>query len=61
LLEESNKQNQFITGLIFIDPSRPPYQETMDMVETPLARLSDEQIRPSREALDRFMKKVFSA
>ncbi len=61
LLEEARKQDLFITGLIFIDQDRPPFQDTLDIIDAPLSHLSNEQLRPSAKELERFMKKVFSA
>jgi 2-oxoglutarate ferredoxin oxidoreductase subunit beta len=55
VLEEARQQQQFITGLIYVDENRRSLAETSHMIGTPLADLSDEQIRPPREALDRLM------
>lgn len=60
-LEEADAAGEFLTGLIYIDQSRQPFYDTMEVVETPLTRLGHEQIRPSPEALQNFMTKVFSA
>jgi 2-oxoglutarate ferredoxin oxidoreductase subunit beta len=51
LLSESNDRNEFLTGLIYLDPQRPEFVEMQDMVDTPLAQLPDEALRPSRETL----------
>jgi 2-oxoglutarate ferredoxin oxidoreductase subunit beta len=40
-----------ITGLLYIDPERPSLAEVSNLVETPLALLPEEKIRPSRQAL----------
>jgi 2-oxoglutarate/2-oxoacid ferredoxin oxidoreductase subunit beta len=55
-LEWAQQKQEFITGLIYYDGSRPSLAEMSDMPETPLARLSEEQLRPSAEALADILK-----
>ncbi|MBN1678825.1 MAG: 2-oxoacid:ferredoxin oxidoreductase subunit beta [Anaerolineae bacterium] len=55
IIEEAHLQNQFITGLIYVDERRPTLLETTHLVDIPLARLSDDVLRPSREALEGIM------
>jgi 2-oxoglutarate/2-oxoacid ferredoxin oxidoreductase subunit beta len=50
-LETARQKNEFITGLIYIDNSRPSLAEVSKLVEQPLASLTDKQLRPSPEAL----------
>jgi 2-oxoglutarate ferredoxin oxidoreductase subunit beta len=54
-LQWAAEKEEFITGLIYYDPSRPSLAETSHLVDTPLAHLSDEQLRPSREKLESLM------
>lgn len=56
LLEEARLNEQFITGLIYVDEHRETLPEVSHLVSTPLAQLTDDQIRPSREALDGIME-----
>jgi 2-oxoglutarate ferredoxin oxidoreductase subunit beta len=58
LLAESQDRGEFITGLIYLDPSRPNFIDQMGMSDTPLAQLPDEALRPSRETLDAIMASV---
>jgi 2-oxoglutarate ferredoxin oxidoreductase subunit beta len=55
LLEQAKLDRQFITGLIYIDQNRPTLPEQMRLVQTPLAHLPEDQIRPPREALAKVM------
>jgi len=55
LIEEAREANQFITGLIYVEEDRPTLAETSHMVDTPLVHLTDEQLRPPREKLDRLL------
>jgi 2-oxoglutarate ferredoxin oxidoreductase subunit beta len=58
LLDARDKQ-EFITGLIYINESRPTFPKVHDLPETPLALLPEESLRPSREALDKIMASMF--
>jgi 2-oxoglutarate ferredoxin oxidoreductase subunit beta len=53
LLEEARVNNEFVTGLIYVDEARPSFNEVSGLIDTPLVHLSEEQLRPPREALDR--------
>jgi 2-oxoglutarate/2-oxoacid ferredoxin oxidoreductase subunit beta len=58
LLEEARQQNQFITGLIYVDRNRPTLAETSHMIQEPLVSLTEERTRPPREVLDRLMNRL---
>ena len=58
LLQQTEDTAEFITGLIYFDPSRESLAEASDLPDTPLAQLPDEMIRPSKEALDDLMAKL---
>ncbi|MCE2850213.1 MAG: 2-oxoacid:ferredoxin oxidoreductase subunit beta [Roseiflexaceae bacterium] len=55
LLEEARSNNVFVTGLIYINENRPTLQQVMDLVDTPLAYLSESALRPSKHAFDAVM------
>jgi 2-oxoglutarate ferredoxin oxidoreductase subunit beta len=51
-LEEAREKQQFITGLIYVnEQERPDLHELLCYTDTPLVHLSDDMLRPSREAL----------
>jgi 2-oxoglutarate ferredoxin oxidoreductase subunit beta len=54
-LQWSAEKQEFITGLIYYDSSRPSLAEASHLINTPLAQLSDEQLRPSQEKLASLM------
>jgi 2-oxoglutarate ferredoxin oxidoreductase subunit beta len=58
LLEESQEKNEFLTGLIYVDPSRPDFLSTLKTVETPLALLDEETLRPGPEVLAKIMETI---
>ncbi len=47
---EANKKH--VTGLLYFNPNKPTAAEDQNLVSIPLADLSDEQMRPSKETLD---------
>jgi len=53
LLEAARSEQQFITGLIYVNGERPSLAEHERLVDTPLAWLPDSKLRPPREMLDR--------
>lgn len=56
LLEEAKLKQEFITGLIYINEERQSLSELERLPEAPLARLPEDTVRPSRDALDALMK-----
>ncbi len=52
MLEEANRKQELLTGLIYINTQMPSLLDVYDLPETPLNRLSDSRLRPSRETLD---------
>ena len=58
LLSESEEKGEFLTGLIYLDPSRPNVIDMQRMSDTPLSLLPDDALRPSRETLETIMKTI---
>lgn len=54
-LETARQKQEFITGLLYIDDSRPSLAEVSQLPDTPLAQLPPEKLRPSPEALQEVM------
>ncbi len=50
-LLRAEDDEEFLTGLIYYDPSRPSLAETTAIGEAPLASLPDDMLRPPPEAL----------
>jgi 2-oxoglutarate ferredoxin oxidoreductase subunit beta len=55
LLAESHDKGEFLTGLIYVDTDRSDFLDLQKLVETPLSRLTDEELRPGPEALAEIM------
>jgi 2-oxoglutarate ferredoxin oxidoreductase subunit beta len=59
VLEEANSCNCLITGLIYINPDAPTLLSLYDLPETPLNRLSDKQLRPAPETIQKVNDLMF--
>ncbi len=55
-LQSAAVKQEFITGMIYIDNERPNLAEVSHLTDTPLAHLSDQDLRPSEEKLSSFLK-----
>lgn len=55
LLEETERNREFVTGLIYVDEKRPSLPETERLPQTPLVQLGEDVLRPSRESLQKVM------
>jgi 2-oxoglutarate ferredoxin oxidoreductase subunit beta len=52
MLEEAEQNNWLVTGLIYVNPTEPTIFDMYNLPDTPLNRMDDHQLRPSRESLD---------
>ncbi|MFH1907909.1 MAG: 2-oxoacid:ferredoxin oxidoreductase subunit beta [Chloroflexota bacterium] len=53
MMEEAQRENWLTTGLIYVDTSRPALTDLYNLPETPLNRLTEAELRPGRESLDK--------
>ena len=58
-LEEAQQNNWLITGLIYLDTSKPALNEKYKLVETPLNRLTEKELRPGRETIQQINDMMF--
>ena len=59
MLEEAQENNWLVTGLIYVDPEMPSMFEMQNMPETPLNRMTEKQLRPSKESLQKINEMMF--
>lgn len=52
MMEESQRNNWLVTGLIYIETENPSLPDLYNLPETPLNRLTEKDLRPARETLD---------
>ncbi len=55
LLEQTRVNQLLVTGLLYLNDEQPVLQDIEGLVETPLAALSPELMRPSRSSLETLM------
>jgi 2-oxoglutarate ferredoxin oxidoreductase subunit beta len=55
-LEEARVERRLVTGLLYVNEGLEPFEEELGLVETPLAQLPLERVRPPREVLDEIMQ-----
>jgi len=58
LLREAREKNEFLTGLIYVDPSKKDFLSLLGLPEEPLATLPLDRVRPPREALEKMMEEL---
>jgi 2-oxoglutarate ferredoxin oxidoreductase subunit beta len=51
VIEESHRMKWLVTGLLFVDTTRPTLTETHNLVEMPLNRLTDADLRPAPQMM----------
>jgi 2-oxoglutarate ferredoxin oxidoreductase subunit beta len=59
VLEEAERSNTLITGLLFIEPEAQTLFDRYDLPDEPLNRLTPDRIRPSKESLDKINEMLF--
>jgi 2-oxoglutarate ferredoxin oxidoreductase subunit beta len=52
-LETARRDQKLLTGIFYIEPETPSFNDLMNTVDTPLAWLPEAQLRPSRESLQK--------
>jgi len=57
-IQTARAEQKFITGLLYVDPDSRPFDEDLALVETPLAALPLERVRPARAVLERIMEQM---
>lgn len=55
LLERAQREQLFMTGLLYYEEPRPTLAQEQQLVEKPLSQLEEPNLRPSREQLDALM------
>jgi 2-oxoglutarate/2-oxoacid ferredoxin oxidoreductase subunit beta len=56
LLHESARRGEFATGIIYIEPDKDDFLDTLNLVDEPLALLPTERVRPPKAVLDEIME-----
>lgn len=59
MLEEAQQNNWLVTGLLYVDPNAPSMYDLYNMPAIPLNRMTETQLRPSAESLERINELMF--
>ncbi|MGD0708119.1 MAG: 2-oxoacid:ferredoxin oxidoreductase subunit beta [Anaerolineaceae bacterium] len=59
MLEDAQRNNWLVTGLIYVDTTAPSLFDVYDLPETALNRTPVEKLRPPRESIEKLNKLVF--
>lgn len=59
ILEDAEKNNWLITGLIYVNPGQSSLYDYMDLVDQPLNRTKSEDLRPAPETLAEINNKMY--
>ncbi len=59
MLEEAQRNHWLLTGLIYIETGRPTLTDLYNLVDKPLNRLTEAELRPSPETIERVNAMMF--
>ena len=59
MLEDAQRNNWLVTGLIYVDPEAPSLFDIYNLPEMPLNRLPNEKLRPSAVMLDQLNTQLY--
>jgi 2-oxoglutarate ferredoxin oxidoreductase subunit beta len=59
VMEEAQRNNWMLTGLLYVDTSKPNLTSIYNLVDMPLNRLTQADLRPAPEAIDRINALMF--
>ena len=57
-LEEADAKGEVLTGVLYVNTSKPTFLEQLNIVDEPLGTLPESKTRPSREALEQIMEEL---
>lgn len=58
-LEKAQKNDWLLTGLIYIDTTKSTLTDIYNLVDTPLNRLGEADLRPARQTIDKINATMF--
>jgi len=59
MLEEAQENNWLVTGLIYVDPEAPTMYDMYNMPDMPLNRMTEAQLRPPADTLEKINALMF--
>ena len=55
-IHESMAKGEFLTGLLYINPTQPTLTDVLNLVDEPLATLPESRVKPSAAVLEEIMQ-----
>lgn len=59
VMEEAQRNNWLVTGLLYVNTAKPNLTSIYNLVDTPLNRLTETDLRPARSAIDKINALMF--
>ncbi len=59
VMEEAQQNGWMLTGLLYLDTTKPTLTEMYDLTDTPLNRLTEAELRPDRSMIDKVNALMF--
>src|ERR1700678_2556916 len=56
-LMQAHEQGEVLTGVFYVDTTKPSFTDMLNLVDEPLATLPESRVRPSRQILEQIMQK----
>src|SRR6195256_177980 len=57
-LHEAEQKGEVLTGVLYVDTTKPTFLDMLNMADDPLATLPQSKTRPPKEALDQIMEEL---
>ena len=58
MIEEANKNGEILTGVYYVDTTKPNFLDMLSIDAAPLATLPESRVRPPKEALEEAMEEL---
>src|SRR2546422_882350 len=58
VLDEAEKKGEVVTGVLYVDTTKPTFLDLLHLEDAPLATLPESKIRPPKEVLDQVMEEL---
>jgi len=58
VLEEAEAKGEVLTGVLYVNPSKPTFIEQLNLMDVPIGTLPESKTRPSREVLEQVMEEL---
>jgi 2-oxoglutarate ferredoxin oxidoreductase subunit beta len=57
-LEEAETKGEVLTGVLYVNTSKPTFLDQLNLIEEPLATLPEDRVRPPRQVLEEVMEEL---